>query len=73
VPKVKLNKQEQNMIFNALKVRLASEKAKLEHYERINTFDDSKMPDFVIDHLKKDIELIEHILPKLDDAFRDED
>ncbi len=71
--KVKLNKHEKNMIFNALKVRLGSERAKLEHYERLNTFDDSKMPEYVMEHLKSDIALIEGILPKLDDAFKDED
>lgn len=67
--KVKLKKEEQNMIFNALKVRLASEKAKLEHYERLNTYSDSKMPDVVMEVLRKDIRIIQDILPKLDENF----
>jgi len=71
--KIKLTKQEKNLLLNVLKVRLGSDIAKLEHYKTLNEYDDSKMPEEILKYLQKDIETIKDIIEKMGSSFTDDE
>lgn len=68
---VDLSSQEKHLILNLLKEKLGGDKARIEHYEFLNQYDESKMPDYIIQHLEHELELIESIIPKLDRQFKE--